>query len=330
MVAPPRSRLSSDGQIRLLTKVARMYHERGIRQADIAESLHLSQARVSRLLKRAAETGIVRTVVVVAQGIHTDLEEELEDLFGLLEAVVVDVDGTDLEIMTGLGSAAGSYLESTLTGGERIGISSWSQTLLSTVDRMRPFRISGADMVTQLQGGYGAASAQAQANRLLSELAEVVGAKPTFLPAPGLVSSASTRRSLLADPAIAAVAAEWKTLTMALVGIGSLPPSQLLQASGNAVPPEEQGPLLAAGAVGDVCHRFFDAEGQPVRSNLDARIVGIDPETLRAIPRRIGLAGGPSKHRAIRAAVKGGWVNVLLTDLGTARALLQSDQESGR
>jgi len=186
-------RLSSDSQIRLLTKVARMYHERGIRQADIADSLHLSQARVSRLLKRAAETGIVRTVVVVSQGVHTDFEEALEHKYGLLEAVVVDVDGEDQDIITGLGSAAATYLESTLTGGERIGISSWSQTILAAVDRMRPFRMAGADVVTQLLGGFGAPSAQAKANRLLGELAEIIGAKPTFLPAPGLVGRAGTR-----------------------------------------------------------------------------------------------------------------------------------------
>ncbi len=324
MVAPPRNtgRLSSDSQIRLLTKVARMYHERGIRQADIADSLHLSQARVSRLLKRAAETGIVRTVVVVSQGVHTDLEEALEQKYGLLEAVVVAGGGEDQDIITGLGSAGATYLESTLTGGERIGISSWSQTILAAVDRMRPFRMAGADIVTQLLGGIGAPSAQAQANRLLGELAEIIGAKPTFLPAPGLVGSPTIRKNLLADPAIAEVAAGWKTLTMALLGIGSLPPSRLLQDSGNAVPPGEQGPLLAAGAVGDVCLRFFDCQGEPVRSILDSRVVGIDPATLRAIPRRIGLAGGESKHDAIRAAIRGGWVNVILTDLGTARALL--------
>ncbi len=330
MVASPRTpgRLNTDGQIRLLTKVARMYHERGIRQADIAESLHLSQARVSRLLKRAAETGIVRTVVVVAQGVHTDLEEELERRYGLLEAVVVDVEGDEKDIVTGLGSAAANYLESTLTGGERIGISSWSQTLLSAVDRMRPFRTSGAETVTQLLGGVGVHSAQAQANRLLSELAEIVGAKPIFLPAPGLVSTSTIRKNLLADPVIANVADEWKVLTMALVGIGSLPPSKLLLESGNAVSPEDQDLLLKAGAVGDICHRFFDAAGDPVRSSLDSRIVGIDPSGLLDIPRRVGLAGGPSKHRAIRAAVRGQWVNVLLTDVATARALLTDETPS--
>lgn len=314
---------ATDGQIRLITKVARMYHERGIRQVEIAETLHLSQTRVSRLLRRAAELGIVRTVVAVAPGLHTDLEEALEDKYGLAEAVVVDVQGSHTDITAALGSAGASYLETTLTGDERVGISSWSQTLLAAVDRMHPFRLSGAESVIQLVGGLGDPSAQTQSNRLLTELARLVGATPMFVPAPGLVGRKSIRDSLLSDPAIESVAAVWNRLTMALVGIGSLPPSPLLRASGNAVDPVEQDKLLAAGAVGDVCQRYFDATGALVHSDLDDRVVGIDAETLRRIPRRVGIAGGESKHAAVHAALTGAWVNVLLTDTGTAESLLR-------
>jgi DNA-binding transcriptional regulator LsrR (DeoR family) len=311
-----------DGQLRLITKVARMYHERGIRQVDIADILHLSQARVSRLLKRANELGIVRTVVVVSHGIHTRVEEELEDRFGLAEAVVVDVDGSNADILGGLGSAGAGYLEATLTGGERIGISTWSQTLLSVVDRMRPLRLPGAENVVQLIGGIGVSTAQAQANRLLGDLAQLIGANATFVAAPGLVADRKTRDALLGDPAMKAITAEWQSLTMTVVGIGSLPPSEFLRASGNAVDVEDQERLLASGAVGDVCHRFFDRDGQPVHTDLDNRVIGIEADTLRAIPRRVGIAGGPAKHESIRAAVLGGWINVLITDLGTASALL--------
>jgi DNA-binding transcriptional regulator LsrR (DeoR family) len=321
--APRNARTPTDGEIRLITKVARMYHERGIRQVEIADTLHLSQARVSRLLKRATEVGIVRTVVAVAPGVHTDLEEALEQRYGLAEVVVVDVDGNYQDITAALGSAGASYLEATLTGGERIGISSWSQTLLAVVDRLHPFRVAGAESVIQLVGGLGAAAAQTEGNRLLSELARLIGATAIFVPAPGLVGHKTVRDSLLNDPAMDAVAAGWNRLTMALVGIGSLPPSPLLRASGNAVDPAEQDKLIAAGAVGDVCQRYFDAAGVHLHSDLDDRVTGIDADTLRRIPRRIGIAGGESKHAALRAALTGGWVNVLLTDTSSAEALLR-------
>ena len=98
----------------LMTKVAHVYREQGIRQADIEATLHIFEAKVSRLLKRAAETGIVGTIVVVTQGADTDLEEALERRFGLLDAVVVDVEGDEPEILAGLGSAGAAYLENTL------------------------------------------------------------------------------------------------------------------------------------------------------------------------------------------------------------------------
>jgi DNA-binding transcriptional regulator LsrR (DeoR family) len=327
MSASPGSiaRAPTDGQLRLITKVARMYHERGIRQTDIADVLHLSQARVSRLLKRAAELGIVRTVVAVAPGVHTETEEALEAKYGLAEAVVVDVEGTDEEIIAGLGSAGATYLETTLTGGERIGISSWSQTLLAVVDRMRPFRVPGAETVIQLMGGIGSSSVQTQGNRLLTEFARLVGASATFIPAPALVGNRTVRESLLNDPAMEYIAREWSRLTMVLAGIGSLPPSPLLRASGNAADLADQDRLHAAGAVGDVCLRFFDSAGSLVPSDLDDRVVGIDADTLRKVPRRIGIAGGESKHSAIHAALIGGWVNVVLTDTGTAAVLLNLD-----
>jgi DNA-binding transcriptional regulator LsrR (DeoR family) len=323
------TRAPTDGQLRLITKVARMYHERGVRQVDIADTLHISQARVSRLLKRAAELGIVRTVVAVAPGIHTEIEEALEERYGLSEALVVDVEGTDNEIIAGLGSAGATYLETTLTGGERIGISSWSQTLLAVVDRMRPFRVSGAERVVQLMGGFGNSSVQTQGNRLLTEFARLVGATAIFVPAPALVASRSVRESLLNDPAMESVAKDWANLTIAIAGIGSLPPSPLLRASGNAADLADQDRLHAAGAVGDVCQRFFDSAGEHVPSALDDRVVGIDADTLRKTPRRVGVAGGESKHKAIHAAVRGKWVNVLITDTATAAALLNWKRNGG-
>ena len=145
------NRSVSSGQLRLMTKIAHLYHEQNLRQGEIASLLHISQAKVSRLLKRAGDIGIVRTVVVVSQGVRTSLEQALEQRYGLLEAVVADVDDDDeAAVNAGIGSAGASYLEATLAGGERIGVSSWSQTLLSVADRLAPLRISAEVAVSPL------------------------------------------------------------------------------------------------------------------------------------------------------------------------------------
>ena len=208
-------------------------------------------------------------------------------------------------------------------GRERIGISSWSQTLLAVVDRMRPLRVPGTESVIQLMGGLGSSSGSDPGQSAPHRIRSTCWSHPTFVPAPALVGNRTMRESLLNDPAMESVAREWAHITMALAGIGSLPPSPLLRASGNAADVADQDRLHAAGAVGDVCLRFFDAAGNLVPSALDDRVVGIDADTLRKIPRRVGIAGGESKHAAIHAALTGGWVNVLITDTATAAALLQ-------
>jgi len=220
-----------------------------------------------------------------------------------------------------LGAAAAGYLESTLGGGERLGVSSWSAALLATVEAMRPRPARVAEEVIQIIGGVGDAVAQVQASRLTGRLAELTGARPLFLPAPGLVGSASARATLASDRLVAEVMSAWDRVTTVLLAVGSLEP--LLRDSGDAIGKEEREGLRRANAVGDICLRFFDEWGRPVTSTLDERVLGIATAQLRRVSRRVAVAGGRRTYPAIRAALRGGWLNVLITDLGVARRLAE-------
>lgn len=319
----PAAYLSSE-DTRLMVKVARLYHEQGVRQPEIAARLNVSQPRVSRLLKKAVEVGIVRTTVVAPRGVFSDMEDAIEQAYSAQEVIVVDAgeEGDERSLVPALGAAAAYYLETTLREGDRIGLSSWSATLLATVDSMRPRLTHPCESVVQVLGGLGQPSAQAQATHLVGRLVQVTGARATYLPAPGLVATPQTRAALLKESSISQAVDAFPTLTVLLAGVGSLNPSELLRASGNALGSDDEERLRAAGAVGDVCMRYFDGAGQPVKNHLDARTLGIDGPTLRRIPRRIGVAGGDRKHEAIRASLLGGWLNTLVTDTQTARYLL--------
>lgn len=317
--------VSDRDRLRLLTRVARLYHEQGVRQPEIAHHLHLSQARVSRLLKEAGERGIIRTVVIPPAGVHSALEEELATRFDLVDVVVVDVEGSGPEVSAALGSGAAAYLDATLTGGDVIGVSSWSSTLLTTVEALPPKRTRVAERVVQVVGGVGSPEVQLEAARLTRRLADITGARAVFVPAPGLVGSAGLRDALMRDAALLEVRRQWTSLTLALIGIGTLQPSALLRRSGNGLKLEEQRELARLGAVGDVCLRYFDRQGRGVESSLDRRVVGIDAADLRSVPRRVGVAGGLDKAEAILGAVRGQWINILVTDLGVARLLRQAE-----
>jgi len=311
-------------EIRLMAKVARMYYDQGIRQQEITERLNIHQSRVSRMLKRAREANIVRISVATPAGFFPDMEDALEKRFQLKEAIVVDSDGEEERVVRDLGAAAAFYVETTIKPEMVVGISSWSRSLFSMVDALHPSNTGAGGKVVQILGGVGNASTQYQAMLLAQRLAGLIGASPVLLQAPGVVGSAEARAILVKDSAVEEAARLFTKLDLALVGIGSLEPSSLLASSGNIFSVEERRRLRRSGAVGDICFQFIDKQGKLVDSPLMKRVIGIDLATLKTAPRVVGIAGGESKVLAILASLKGGWINVLITDRHTAERLISS------
>lgn len=308
--------------LRLIARVARLYHENGLKQPEIAERLRVSQAKVSRLLKQALELDIVRITVRVPSGVHAELEEALEAKFGLFEATVVDTSASDdAQLMRDLGQAAAFQLETMIRPGDIVGISSWSATLLATVNAMHPVTAANDVKVVQSLGGVGNPTAEVHATELTRRLAELLKGEPVLLPVPGVVGSAAARQVLEQDPHVRRAMELFAQITVALVGIGSMEPSPLLARSGNVFSADELDAVTRSGAVGDVCLRFFDQHGKPVPNPLDERVIGLTLDDLQAIPRSLAVAGGSRKLDAIRGALSGRLITDLVTDLHTAEQL---------
>jgi DNA-binding transcriptional regulator LsrR (DeoR family) len=314
--------VARNDELRLIAKVARLYYEHGVRQVDIATQLDLSQTTVSRLIKRAHDEQIVRITVTVPLGFYTDLEEQLQATYGLKEAIVVDAGTDDDQILRALGAAAAYYLETTLKQDEVVGISSWSATLLAMVDAMHPLPRSTNAQVVQILGGVGNPAAEAHAAHLTRRLAALTRGDATFLTAPGVVGSAETARVYLEDAFVRSAIEMFEHVSLALVGIGAIEPSKLLASSGNIFSQAELDLLRERGTVGDICLRFFDKQGQPVLTPLNERVIGIRLDQLQHATRSVGLAGGQRKVSAIRGALVGRLINVLITDRSTAEALV--------
>ncbi|MDE3106228.1 MAG: sugar-binding transcriptional regulator [Acidobacteriota bacterium] len=312
-------------EIRLMVKVARMYYDQGIRQQEITERLNIHQSTISRLLKRAREAGIVRITVTTPAGVYSALEDALQARFQLKEAIVLDANDEEERMSRDLGAAAAFFLETSVKKGMIVGISSWSRSLLAMVDVMNRTDCGKDGKVVQILGGVGNASTQYYATQLAQRLAANIGASPVLLQAPGLVGSAEARRVLSNDLAVREAADYFDKVDIALVGIGSLEPSKLLASSGNTFSPDERAELRQLGAVGDICLRFIDAAGKPVRSPLMQRVIGIELNSLKRASRVVGIASGSRKVAAIHAALRGQWINVLITDRATAEELLAVD-----
>jgi len=309
---------------RLMVRVAQMYYQQKMSQSIIANQLGLSQATVSRLLRKSLQEEIVRISVNVPQGVYTQLEEKLIDKYGLLDAVVVDSQSTDNEniINRDIGSAAAYYIETILKQNDLIGISSWSSALLALVDAMHPVPKKENVRVIQILGGVGNPSAEFHANRLTTRFARLVNGEAIFLPAPGVVGSPETLDAFYNDEFVKNAINLFDEITIALVGIGAVEPSPLLAESGNIFSNEELETLRKGGAVGDILLHFFDEKGEPTKTFLDNRVASMELQQLKKTERSIGVAGGTRKLDAIRGALIGKWINVLVTDRNTADSLV--------
>lgn len=315
--------MSRRSELRLIAQVARMYYLENVKQADIARHLNISQASVSRLLKQSHEENLVKITVSAPRGTYPELEKEVKRKFAVSDVIVAHCEeDREPQILEAIGEAAAYFLETTMREGEVVGISSWSQSLLRMIDNIHPYKRVSAAKVVQTLGGMGNPLVQVHATQLTSRLAQLLNAQAILLPAQGVTSSREAKLVLSGDPFVRLAIEEFRNITLAIVGIGAVDPSELLANSGNVFAPDELTNLKSLGAVGDISLRFFGASGAPVNAPLDERVIGMTLTELKALPKVAAVAGGGRKVAAIKGALSGGYIDVLVTDNFTAEKLL--------
>jgi DNA-binding transcriptional regulator LsrR (DeoR family) len=313
-----RSDIRSPGiSVELLVELASRFYLGGQTQAEIARDLGLDPSTISRHLKRARDEGIVRIEIRRPQGLHADLGRELADRFRLRRAVVVaDSDGTNATVA----GAAAEYLGTLLTNGTRLALS-FGRMPSDVVHALPAGTVSGLE-ISLLLGGFGVARAGIQGHELARHVASLYPrSRVHYLHAPLMVDSPDIKQAMLRDGSIRAALAAAANSELALVGIGSLSDDAPLVRYGD-LSVDDRNRLLRAGAVGDICARFFRADGQPVM-DLDDRMMAIERAELAAIPTVVAVAAGPEKYAAIRGALRTGYMDVLVTDEMTAQHILR-------
>ena len=179
--------------------------------------------------------------------------------------------------------------------------------------------------VTVIQGlGAGVDPGRdTHSTELTRRLAHFTGGQAVPLPAPGVAGSRQARNAFLHDPTVARVLEEARAADLAFVGIGAPRQDSILMREGSIVRWAELEALKKKGAVGDINLRYFDQEGRAITSDLDDRVIGLTLEDFRRIPHVVGVSGGAAKLGAIRGALEGRLIHVLITDNVTVLKLLE-------
>jgi len=312
-------------QIDLLVEIARAYYERNHNQDKIAQSLGISRSQVSRYLAKARKLNLVQVRIVAPGERAASLERALKRRFkSLKDAVVAAAFNLQPEpLRKTIGRACADYLSQKIRPGTRVCLGS-GRTLFEAINAIHPRRVPDVSIV-QAMGSVGHEAMNIDFGELTRAMGQAFGARVYYLIAPAILGSGTAAALAAANPSIRESLQLARSADMYVVGIGSIE-SDLLFAQVGLIKNQEMDRLVRAGAVGDVCARFFDRHGQEVPSPFADRVVGIQLDDLRNCSLTIGVAGGSDKIAPLLGALHGGLLKVLITDEHTARSLLELDQ----
>lgn len=312
---------------RLLIKVAQLYYEQELTQSEIGRRLLLSRQKVQRLLSEARDQGIVRISIRPVIGVYSEIEQALERRYDLREVVLVETRAYEDQaaVMHEIGVGAAEYLLRVAQPDDII-VVSWGGSLLGMVDALQADG-QGPDFpelkVVQGLGGLGDPTRETHAADLARRLAKAVGGQAVLLPAPGVAGTAATAKAYRADPFVDQALKLGAGANLAFMGMGAPREDSILIREGAIVRWEELSELQTRGAAGDINLRFFDHSGRLVESDLNNRVIGLTLDDLRRIDTVVGVAGGEVKLKAIRGALEGNLVDVLVTDHISGQRLLE-------
>ena len=296
-----------------------LYYVGGMTQDQIAQELGVSRQRAQRLVSKAMADGLIHVRLNHPIGACLDLEAALRDKFGLQRCRVAPSLGTGADPARAIAAAAAAELERFLRLPEPLVIAfGTGRALRAMVEQFTPSGPCPHRIVSLL--GNIAPDGSATLYDVISRIAERLNAPYFPMPVPVISDTAEERAFFMHLRPVRTVYDLARKADVTFVGVGQMGADAPLALDG-FVTPEVLVDLQKQGAAGEVASWVYDAQGQYIDSPRNALVGGVRVEPGQSQP-VIGVAAGPSKVKAIHAAILGRILNGLVTDEPTAKALL--------
>jgi DNA-binding transcriptional regulator LsrR (DeoR family) len=309
-----------------LAFVAEKYYLEDHKQTEIAEMVGLTRSAISRMLTEAREKGIVEIIVHYPFRNNSTLEDEFTTRFGLKHITVLDFNKQPNydDLRKQLGKAGARLLSKLTKPGSQIGVA-WGTTVQATIEAFDTNPVPDTKVV-QMVGVLGSTRHSYSAQTLVERLAHKLNGEGYYLYSPFIVENAQTAASLLEDPSVEQAIAISRDCDVALMGIGTTKPELCSLFRGGHITLEELDTIRSASAVGDVCAIYYEIDGSVAKVDFNKRRIGTSYQDLMDIETRLAVAGNPDKSEAVLGAIRGGFINALVTDKATAQRVLDLDQ----
>lgn len=306
----------------LAVRVAELYYDENRTQDEIGAIVGITRWKVGRLLAQARELGIVRIEIVHPRARRLGLERQLTARFGLADAIVVPLAASPGDLSSRVTQAAADYLTALRPVPRVLGVS-WGRTLSQVAGHLTAGWASGVTVV-QINGGVSLNQRPGTAANTAATIAQKASGQATLLPSPAILERRETKLAIESDRTVAGVLELAAGASAYLFSAGVADAGSVHVDSGYLTAADVDR-LMRRGAVGDVLGRYIDANGNIVDPALDERTVGLGLDQLRAAHTAIFVAAGDDKHAIARAVVTSGLCSVIVTDEGTALALVEEE-----
>ncbi len=299
----------------LLARVASLYYDQDKTQQEISEITGIARPMISRMIAEARERNIVE-IDVHYPWTWRQMEEELIATFGLKSAKVMVSDNESYtDLLVGLGQLVAEYFNEIVRDNMVIGIS-WGSALQHMINALKPREMKGM-VVIQLIGATGLENNLSDGPLLAQLLTDRLSATCHHLHSPLVVENKMVRDALLQERSIKETLVRAGEADIALVGIGTIDPDLYSLKIAGYITEEERRKMADAGVAGDICGQHYSAKGERLDIEINDRTVGIDLATLSKIDTVIAVAGDIRKGNAILGALRGKYIDVLVTDSNT-------------
>jgi len=299
----------------LMVKASWYYYFENMTQQAIADRLSISRMRVIKLLENARQTGVIQFrlrsdgVGMVRQSQELINKYHLKDVF-----LIPEVDTDESHPNESIARAGAMYIADRLGDNACINVG-YGDTLGRTLNHLATMVQSPVTCIS-LTGGVS--------NYLPNTRSNVFNARLHLIPAPLLASSPDMASAMREESSVSEIIRMSELSSFTLVGIGSIDESATVFRSG-VLTPNDMFYLRMNNAVGDVLCHFLDKDGQVIHTPIEDRLISTPPDRLKAMHNVIGLAAGREKIEAIRAVLRGGYLDILITDEPTANLLLKDE-----
>ena len=167
-------------------------------------------------------------------------------------------------------------------------------------------------------------SADVQGNEIARKFADKFGGTYTQFLSPAVFSDKMILDYFMQEKAVNYILDEFRKINIAVVSLGIPEKADHTLFKAGYATQRELRTLAECGAVGDVALQFYDEEGNTEKFHFfNDRVASMQLDMIRKIPVKIGIAGGGKKVHSVIGAIRGGFINVLITNAECARELIR-------